>query len=192
MQEVSIRCGTPNDAASLSQLWRETFVDAYADVHSAEDMLSYMDRYYTEAQALDALNDHETDVLFAVKNEELFGVAIVRRSAGSYPSASPRGAELKHLYIKARAYGRAVGQRLFQAAMRAAKDRGADTLWLSVSDKNPRAQRFYQKNGFRRVDTGPTLQVGRDTLTTSVLARSFSDLLSSRPDTNGRIDQDRA
>ena len=38
----------------------------------------------------------------------------------------------------------------WQAGLRA-KEAGCDVMWLGVWEYNPRAQRFYEKNGFRIV-----------------------------------------
>lgn len=43
-------------------------------------------------------------------------------------------------------------------------------LWLCVSDANERAQRFYQKLGFKLLSPGPTLEVGTDHLSSTILA----------------------
>lgn len=43
-------------------------------------------------------------------------------------------------------------------------------VWLCVSSINYRAQAFYEKLGFANVGTGPILEIGRDKLTSSILA----------------------
>ena len=59
--------------------------------------------------------------------------------------------------------------RRFDDAVREATSRGAKCLWLSVSDKNLRAQRFYEKLGFLPAGRGPDFHVGTDTLTSKIL-----------------------
>ncbi len=41
------------------------------------------------------------------------------------------------------------------------REEGCDVMWLGVWEYNPRAQRFYEKNGFRIVGKH-TFQLGSD------------------------------
>ena len=43
----------------------------------------------------------------------------------------------------------------------AARELGCDVMWLGVWEYNPRAQRFYEKNGFRVVGSH-VFQLGSD------------------------------
>jgi ribosomal protein S18 acetylase RimI-like enzyme len=45
-----------------------------------------------------------------------------------------------------------VGQLLYEKAMQIARQKNADYVWLGVWEENPRAIRFYQKNGFVEFD----------------------------------------
>jgi len=45
-----------------------------------------------------------------------------------------------------------VGQRLYEEAMWLAKELGMRYVWLGVWEENPRAIRFYAKNGFVAFD----------------------------------------
>jgi ribosomal protein S18 acetylase RimI-like enzyme len=61
-----------------------------------------------------------------------------------------------------------VAQQLMTAAIAAARGRGAVSLWLGVWERNPRAQAFYKKSGFRDVGTH-TFYVGTDAQTDRVM-----------------------
>ena len=41
---------------------------------------------------------------------------------------------------------------LYEKAMQVAEDKKVDYVWLGVWEENPRAIRFYQKNGFVEFD----------------------------------------
>ncbi len=47
-----------------------------------------------------------------------------------------------------------------------------DVIWLGVWEYNPRAQRFYEKNGFREVGKH-TFQLGTDAQTDLVMQREL-------------------
>jgi len=56
--------------------------------------------------------------------------------------------EIERLYVLAEFQGKKVGQILYEKAISIARQQNADYLWLGVWEKNYRAFRFYQKNGF--------------------------------------------
>lgn len=56
---------------------------------------------------------------------------------------APRGRELYFIYLLDQFHGTGIGQRLFDAAVEPGED-----LYLWVADDNPRAHRFYARNGF--------------------------------------------
>lgn len=69
--------------------------------------------------------------------------------------------ELNRLYSHQEFLGKRVGQNLMNECLERARDRGHDVMWLGVWEYNPRAQRFYEKNGFRLVGRH-TFQLGSD------------------------------
>lgn len=56
--------------------------------------------------------------------------------------------EVERIYVLQSAHGTGVGQALFETAIRQAKEGHHPYLWLGVWEHNPRAIRFYERNGF--------------------------------------------
>ena len=78
--------------------------------------------------------------------------------------------ELKRLYVVRAWQGQGVAQALMDAALDAARARDAQTLWLGVWERNPRAVAFYRKYGFTRVGEHAFV-LGGDRQTDWLLAR---------------------
>ena len=78
--------------------------------------------------------------------------------------------ELKQLYIRGSAYGSGVGPDLFDEACRIVRAAGRRWLWLAVSDKNFRAQAFYNRRKLQKLAPGPVFEVGSDRLTSTIMA----------------------
>ena len=93
---------------------------------------------------------------------------------GKYPEPvrGPAPLELKRLYVVRAWHGRGVAHALMEAAIAAARARGAQTLWLGVWEHNPRAFAFYSKYGFTRVGEH-VFQLGSDSQTDWVLERAI-------------------
>ena len=67
-----------------------------------------------------------------------------------YDPGTRRVVELKQLYVYNVAHGTGVGQALMDWAIEQAVSDKADEMLLSVYSDNPRAQRFYTRNGFAK------------------------------------------
>jgi ribosomal protein S18 acetylase RimI-like enzyme len=72
----------------------------------------------------------------------------VRRALSLRPTA-----ELSKIYVLPGHHGAGVSRLLMEAALDAARRRGAAGAWLGVNQLNERAQRFYRKSGFDPVGT---------------------------------------
>jgi tRNA (guanine37-N1)-methyltransferase len=61
--------------------------------------------------------------------------------------------ELSKIYVLAEHHRSGVAGELMATSLRAAADTGARSVWLGVNQRNERANRFYEKQGFRIVGT---------------------------------------
>ncbi len=63
--------------------------------------------------------------------------------------------EFAELYVAAEQRGRGVGRALMQAAIREARDHGADTMEIGVDEPDLAARRLYESMGFTNRTGGP-------------------------------------
>lgn len=166
----TLRPATSSDADALARLWVSTFKDAYQGQHSPEDINVYCAENYTLTHATGVLTDDGHDCVIAGPEDKPTGLLVIKWTpcpAGLDGSS----AELKQIYISASEYGTGLGKMLFEKALSMLADKNIEWMWLTVSDANPRARAFYEKNGFAYQGSGPDLHVGKDVLTSSILAR---------------------
>ncbi len=78
--------------------------------------------------------------------------------AFGYPTAAD--AYLGLMILAREARGRGLGPRFLRHVERAAQDRGAARLLLAVLDANPRAQAFWEREGFVPIRTLPPARMG--------------------------------
>ena len=166
-----IRRVGPDYAETLAVLCATTFAEAYREEHSAEDIRAYCAANYTADAAAAALADPDTVCKVAFgKDGAAVGYYLLKHH--DCPVALAGGSsELKQIYILAREFGSGVGRSLFDDAVDCVRDAGRRWIWLSVSDRNHRAQAFYRKLAFEPVGAGPVLEVGSDRLTSTMMAR---------------------
>ena len=177
-----VRPATVADAARLSQLGAATFRETFEGENTPEDMARYLGEAFTPDKQAAEITDPTGIVLLAEHggssgdargDAELVGY--VHLVSGPAPAAvqGPRPLEIKRLYVARAWHGQRVAQALMDAAIDAARGRGAETLWLGVWERNPRAVAFYAKYGFTRVGEH-TFVLGADAQTDWVLARSLA------------------
>ncbi|MEL6692339.1 MAG: GNAT family N-acetyltransferase [Pseudomonadota bacterium] len=160
------------DASLLSELQTETFAQAYEDVHSAEDIEQYCESNFSLANASALLGSRSYLCKSAQDNGRVAGFYTI--SFQHCPIELPeRSAELKQIYILASHYGTGVGKQLFDDVRLELKERSYAWIWLAVSDINDRARSFYEKRGFETLGEGPVFNVGRDKLSSTILARGI-------------------
>jgi hypothetical protein len=69
---IDLKTVEMKSADVLVHLWRETFTQAYAAVHSAENILVYCDRNYTPAKAIALFSERYSQIWCTRQNQAAF------------------------------------------------------------------------------------------------------------------------
>ena len=163
MADIFISRATIDDAETLTELARVTFWDAFHEhpKNAPEDMAAYMAEAFSEETVAAELADPKNIFLLAEIEGEAAGYAKLTIGAIEEGITAERPIELNRLYSHQRFLGKGVGQALMDECFAAARELGCDVMWLGVWEYNSRAQRFYEKNGFRVVGSH-VFQLGSD------------------------------
>lgn len=166
---MHIRRATIDDAAALAEIAERTFRDTFAKDNTAEDLEAYVKSAYGETlQRRELENPDVLALLGESEDGTLIAYAQMRRVR------SPHGeVEILRFYVDKAHHGQGLAQQLMNAAVDAARELGAKTVWLGVWERNFRAIAFYAKCGFQDVGSQPFL-VGSDLQTDRVMARVIS------------------
>ncbi len=150
----TVRPALRGDALRLSQFGRRVFAATFAPDNDPLQMERYLATAYTpDAQAAELADRAVTTLLACDAADVLLGFAQLRRSAAPPCVTELPAIELWRFYVDHAWHGRGVAATMMQAVQDAASGSGARTLWLGVWERNPRAQAFYRKAGFRPVGT---------------------------------------
>lgn len=174
--ELKIRGGKPEDAAALAPLAVKMFNDAFAGnpLNRPEDMRAYIASAFSLEQTRRELADRNATFFIAEIAGEMIGYAKLLEGATEdcVPDANP--IELARLYVLKDFHGRAVAAALMEWCFDYAESKNYRTMWLGVWEHNFRAQRFYEKLGFRRVGEH-IFQLGSDAQTDWVMEKKLSE-----------------
>ena len=174
---IRVRPAAVDDAPELSRLGAATFRETFEQENAPEDMAAYLAEAFTPQRQAAEIADGIVILAEAFGDAggpELVGYAHLVPGPVPEPVTGPDPLELKRLYVARAWHGRRVAQALMDAAIESARASGAQTLWLGVWERNPRAVAFYAKYGFVRVGEH-TFTLGTDAQTDWVLARPLSD-----------------
>lgn len=163
-----LRPGRPEDAARLAEFAARVFRETFGPDNRPEDMAEYLATTYGPEQQARELADPSYHTLLLEEEGALAGFAQLRRSTPAACVSGPEPIELYRFYVDRAFHGRGLAQRLMDAVRAAAAERGGQTLWLGVFERNARAIRFYQKCGYV-VAGNAEFFVGRDRQTDLVM-----------------------
>jgi diamine N-acetyltransferase len=174
MSEIEIRQAICDDAKLLTDLSYTTFWDAFAHhpKNAPDDLAHYMRQAFSIEQITVELDDSKSIFLIGEIEEKPAGYAKLIVDTIEPGITAERPVELSRLYSHQEYLGKGVGQNLMDACFERARKDGRDVMWLGVWEHNPRAQRFYEKNGFRVVGRH-TFQLGSDAQTDLLMQKEL-------------------
>ncbi|MBW8843625.1 MAG: GNAT family N-acetyltransferase [Burkholderiales bacterium] len=150
----SLRPARLDDAATLSALAIQVFLDTYAAEGVRPDLAREALREYA-VDAFDArLREPARRFVLAERGTGLLGFAELTLTDQAAPAGGVTGSELIRLYVQPAAQGSGLGRQLIRAAETVAAEAGLPALWLTAWDGNHRALAFYARQGY--ADVGAT------------------------------------
>lgn len=150
-----IREAGSGDVAMLAELGRQTSKVWFADVYTADEMQSFLQRDFSEQvlqQQIESVESHT--FLIHELNDRAAGFARINWRK-PIPLTTDSGAELQKIYYLPEHTGKGLGRNLMTAVIAVVAARGEQNLWLDVLDSNPRARTFYQQLGFEVLGSKP-------------------------------------
>ncbi|MFN8085875.1 MAG: N-acetyltransferase [Microbacterium sp.] len=138
--DIVVRPVRDVDAEALGRVHATCWHETYDHLISKAALENVSPKRLAELWTHWAAQGPEFKMFAALSDGEIVGFV------GSGPARdrdAPRGRELYFIYLLDAFHGTGTGQRLFDAAVE--KD---EPVYLWVADDNPRAHRFYTRNGF--------------------------------------------
>ena len=140
LQSLVVRPVRDVDAEALGRVHAKCWHETYDHLISKAALESVSPRRLAELWTHWAVQGPEFRMSAALVEGEIVGFV------GSGPARdkdAPRARELYFIYLLSAFQGTGIGQKLFDAAVA-----DGEPVYLWVADDNPRAHRFYQRNGF--------------------------------------------
>jgi diamine N-acetyltransferase len=152
MHTLHLRQATLADLHELQKIGRQTFFETFAASNTEENMQQYLQEGFAVEKLTAELENPNTAFYFALLDQQVVGYLKLNFGAAQTELKDQRALEIERIYVLQEFHGQQVGQALYEQAIAVARQANAAYVWLGVWEKNPRAIRFYEKNGFTAFD----------------------------------------
>lgn len=151
--DVRIRKLTLSDVPLLRKLARKTFYETFSAGNSFDNLQQYLDTAFTETRLKDEINNYCSEFFFAETGKDIIGYLKVNYGKAQNEFKGQNSLEIERIYVLQEYQGKKAGSLLLNKAIKVAHQRNAGFIWLGVWEKNLKAIRFYNKNGFIQCGT---------------------------------------
>jgi ribosomal protein S18 acetylase RimI-like enzyme len=152
MTEIVVKKASLEDAQTLTIIGKETFFETFAAGNTQENMEKYLEENFNVGKLQNEISN--IDSLFYIAWDANIPVGYLKLNLGSAQTElkDDNSLEIERIYVKSAYHGQKVGQLLYEKAVEVAKKQKKSFIWLGVWEENPKAIRFYEKNGFTAFD----------------------------------------
>jgi ribosomal protein S18 acetylase RimI-like enzyme len=146
-----IRNATSADAEALTELSATTMREAFGPPLNP---MEWVNAYINEAMTLPAIQQELAEsrcTFFVMESEtgEMVGYAKVRRKAPPRRMPERNALEIQRIYLLKSHIGGGRGKQLMDHCLVYAQQQGFRAVYLGVWERNERAIRFYEQQGFK-------------------------------------------
>lgn len=152
MSNIIIKKVTKRDLNQLQKIGKQTFFDTFSAGNTEENMKTYLQEGFAKEKLTAELNTKNTEFYFATLNNEVIGYLKINIGASQTELKDDKSLEIERIYVLKEFHGKSVGQLLYDKAIKIAKHKNSEYVWLGVWEENHRAISFYKKNGFVEFD----------------------------------------
>ncbi len=141
-----------NEISQLQEIGRQTFYETFAESNSEENMQNYLAEGFTIEKLTSEINNPNSEFYFATFENQIIGYLKINFGEAQTELKDNKTLEIERIYVVKDFHGKSIGQLLYDKAIQIANQKKVDYVWLGVWEENPRAIRFYIKNGFVEFD----------------------------------------
>ena len=151
MENVKIKKIDINDVDKLQEIGKQTFTETFSSTNSEANMKEYLENKFSIKVLKTELTDKNSEFYFAQLENKIIGYLKINIGYSQTEIKNENALEIERIYVLREFHGKKVGQILYEKAIRRAKQKKVDYVWLGVWEKNLRAIHFYKKKRIYRI-----------------------------------------
>jgi len=149
--QVFFSLAQAKDLALLQKLCLETFRHTYEHLNEAAPFEAYITKAFSLPQLKKDLETPSMRYYLLWENEICVGYFKLNFGKTKLDLPTEKTVELERIYLLSSFQGKGYGQRLIQQVETVVASANYQFIWLGVWSENPKAIRFYEKNGFSKI-----------------------------------------
>jgi ribosomal protein S18 acetylase RimI-like enzyme len=153
MNELKIRRATKADTNLISVLAIAANYDAYFQLDSSHELTDYCLRTFNPETIEAELENPKLTYLVAEVGGKAVGFALIREGKKTGCLKGRKAIEIQRIYVIEPMKGKGIGTALIEKCCEIGREKGYETIWLGVWEKNVRAIEFYKKIGMKESGT---------------------------------------
>lgn len=153
MPNIEIIPAGRSDVSVLTCIAWQTFIETFASANDPSEFARYVEAAFDETKLLDEVQTEGSDFYFAKIAGEMAGYFKLNIGEAQTECVTGRTIEIERIYVLKSMQGTGVGKTLFEHALEKAQQQQMDAIWLGVWEENPKAIRFYERQGFKPFGT---------------------------------------
>ena len=148
MSNIKISAADIADFAIVQEIAKATFYETFSSSNSRQTMQDYLLASFNDEKVKAELSTIDSLFFIAFDEEAAIGYLKVNIGDSQTELQESDSLEIERIYVKAEYQGKSIGQLLYNKAIEIAQQQNKSSVWLGVWEENPKAIRFYEKNGF--------------------------------------------
>lgn len=147
---LHIRPCSKADLEILRDISVRTYFETFAKENTAENMQAYLEAAFSPEKLSAELDNPDSRFYFLYVDNQLAAYLKLNESDAQSDIRDKTSLEIERIYVDAPFQGLGLGRYLIERAIEIAREKGKQYVWLGVWEKNLKAIRFYERNGFYR------------------------------------------
>jgi ribosomal protein S18 acetylase RimI-like enzyme len=152
MTQIMLSKASVDDVKTVQAIGEKTFFETFGYSNSEIQMQQYLEENFSEVKVASELNNAGSIFYIAWDAGSAIGYLKVNIGDAQTELQDKTSLEIERIYVLGAYHGKKVGQMLYDKALEIAYSQKKDYIWLGVWEENPKAIRFYEKNGFVSFD----------------------------------------
>lgn len=172
---ISIRLAFKTDAALISKLSQQTFIETFAADNTIENMDLFLEESFSNEILIKEVGVPQNIFLLAFDDEQPVGYAKLIDGKNRIELSAAKSIEISRIYIVKKCIGKGIGKLMMKECIKIAIEKEKEMIWLGVWEQNKKAIDFYLKWGFHKFSTH-IFNLGKDEQTDWLMKKSLIDL----------------
>lgn len=150
--KIHYRYAQIDDIQAIATLGAHVFTHSFAHLMPADDLQKYLLSTYSPSNISTELQRPSTTFIAAIQNDSLVAfMQLTQNTSEPCIDHLKSKIQLHRLYVSEKCQGLGIGKELMNRAEEEARKLGIENLWLASWERNLRAERIYERNGFKKV-----------------------------------------